>query len=181
MIAELKTQISKAISHLKSEFTTLQTGRANASLVDELMIDSYGSMMPLKQLANISCPDAKTIRVEPWDKNFVKEIEKAITIADIGINPQNMGDSIFLPIPPMTEDRRKSMVKLVHELSEKAKISIRSARQDSMKLAKMQEDEGALSEDQLKDLESDIQENVDSANKEIDQLSKKKEQEVLTV
>lgn len=181
MLNELQVLIEKAINHLKSEFSSLQIGRANVSLVDGIEIDSYGSKMPLKQVANIACPDAKTIKIEPWDKSLVKEIEKAITEANIGINPQNMGESIFLPIPPMTEDRRKDMVKLVHELAEKAKISVRNARHDAMKLAKIQEDEKEISEDQLKDLEADIQEKVDDANKLIESISKNKETEILTI
>lgn len=181
MLEELQAQIDKAINHLKTEFTALQIGRANASLVDEIEVESYGSKMPLKQVANIVCPDAKTIKIEPWDKNLVKEVEKAITEANIGINPQNMGESIFLPIPPMTEERRREMVKLVHELAEKAKISVRNARQDVMKMVKMQEDEKEISEDQRKDLEADVQERVDEANKSIDVTAKNKESEILTV
>jgi len=178
---ELKAQIQKAISHMKAEFASLQTGRANVSLVDEIEVESYGSKMSLKQVANVSCPDAKSIKIEPWDKNLVKEIEKAILEANIGINPQNMGESIFLPIPPMTEDRRKNMVKIVHQLSETARISVRNARHDAMKMVKLQQEEGGISEDQQKDLESDIQEIIKSSNAEIESLAKNKEQEVLTV
>ncbi len=172
---------AKVITHLKTEFTSLQTGRANVALVDEIEVESYGSKMPLKQVSNVSCPDAKSIKIEPWDKNLVKDIERAIGEANIGINPQNMGESIFLPIPPMTEDRRKDMVKLVHKLAETARISVRNARHDAMKLAKQQEEDGLLSEDQQKDLEADIQKEVDSFNEKIESLSKNKEQEVLTV
>ncbi len=178
---ELQTQLQKAIAHLKTEFTALQTGRANVSLVDEIEVESYGSKMPLKQVANISCPDAKSIKIEPWDKNLVKEVERALQEADLGINPQNMGESIFLPIPPMTEERRKDMVKLVHKLSETAKISIRNARHDAMKMVKIQQEEGDISEDEQKNLETDIQKEVDIFNKEVDSLAKNKEQEVLTV
>ncbi len=178
---ELQAQLQKAIAHLKAEFTSLQTGRANVSLVDEIEVESYGSKMPLKQVANVSCPDAKSIKIEPWDKNLVKDVERAIQEADIGINPQNMGESIFLPIPPMTEERRKDMVKLVHKLAETARISIRNARHDAMKLAKLEQEEGVLSEDQQKDLEADIQKEVDVFNEKVETLSKNKEQEVLTV
>lgn len=181
MITELQDHLEKAINHLKAEFGSLQTGRASTALVDELEVESYGSKIPLKQVANIACPDAKTIKIEPWDKNLVKAVEKAIQEANLGINPQNMGEFIFLPIPPMTEDRRKGMVKMVHELAEKAKISIRTVRQDSMKIAKKQEEDKEISEDQLKDLEKDLQDVVDKANKEVDTISKNKEQEVLTI
>ncbi len=181
MIIELQNQIEKSITHLKSEFSALQIGRASTSLVDEIEVESYGSKMPLKQVANIACPDAKTIKIEPWDKSLIKEVERALNEANIGITPQNMGEHIFLPIPPMTEDRRKDMVKIVHDLAEKAKISIRNARQEAMKWVKMQKEESEISEDQQKDYESDIQAKVDDGNKNIEVLAKKKESEVLTV
>lgn len=105
--AELSPALTKAIDHLKGELSSLQIGRASTTLVEDIQVESYGSMMGLKATANISCPDATTIRVEPWDKTLMPVIEKAITEARIGITPQNMGDSILLPIPPMTEDRRE--------------------------------------------------------------------------
>jgi ribosome recycling factor len=178
---DLKNQIQKSIDHLKQEFATLQIGRASASLVDSVEVEVYGASSPLKQVANISCPDAKTIKVEPWDKSLVGDIEKAIQEANIGINPQNMGESLFLPIPPMTEERRQEIVKKVHQLTEEAKISVRNARQEAMKFIKLQKDENEVSEDQQKDLESEAQEIVDKSNKEIEELAHKKEQEILTV
>ncbi len=181
MSHELKSDIAKAIEHLRAEYAKLQIGRANSVLVEEISIESYGSQMPLKATANISCPDAKTIRIEPWDKSLIGEIEKAIQAANIGLNPQNMGDSILLPIPPMTEERRKDIVKTVHELAENARISIRSARHEAMKSIKSQKEEGDLSEDQQKDAESDVQEEIDKANKSIDEFMKKKETDVMSV
>lgn len=181
MIADLNSQIQKSTDHLKKEYAALQTGRASVALVEDIQIDSYGTLAPLKQIANIACPDPKTIRIEPWDKNAVGSIEKAIQESKIGINPQNMGTSIFLPIPPMTEERRKQIVKLVHELSEKTKISIRSARQESMKFIKLQKEENEISEDQQKDLESEIQELINRANKDVEELAKKKEAEVMSI
>ena len=181
MSHDLKTDIAKAIDHLRSEYAKLQTGRANAALVEELEVESYGSMMALKATANITCPDAKTIRIEPWDKSLIGEIEKSIQSANIGLNPQNMGDSIILPIPPMTEERRKDIVKIVHKLGENAHISIRSARHEAMKTIKHQKDEKEISEDQQKDAESDVQEAIDKANKEVDELMKVKETDVMSV
>lgn len=181
MSADLQTQLDKAIEHMKKEFAGLQIGRASASLVDDIEVESYGSMMPLKQVANISCPDPKTIKIEPWDKGVLGEIEKAITVANIGINPQNMGEHLFLPIPPMTEDRRKQMVKFVHELAEKAKISVRNARHDELKMVKLQKEEGELSEDEQKAAEKEVQGLVDAANQKIDESAKVKEKDILTV
>jgi ribosome recycling factor len=135
-------------------------------------------MMPIKNVATVSCPDARTLRVEPWDKSTVGAIERAIVIADIGITPQNMGAHILLPIPPMTEERRKKLVKSVHEEAERAKIVIRNARQEAMKKIKADVD---LSEDEKKGFEKDIQESVDARNKEVDELAKKKETDILTV
>ncbi len=173
----LEAALKQALDHLKKEFTSLQVGRANTALVEDLEVESYGSMMPLKSVANISCPDPKTIKIEPWDKSVLGEIEKAVQQANIGINPQNMGEHLYLPIPPMTEERRMQLVKLVHELAEKAKISVRNARHDAINHL----DADELSEDQMRDAKNDIQEAVDKANQEIDQISKNKETEVKTV
>lgn len=180
-MTNLQQLLQKTVAHLKSEYGTLQIGRASTSLVEEIIIESYGTRMSLKSSANISCPDAKTIKIEPWDKNLVGKIEKAILGANINITPQNMGESILLPIPPMTEERRKQIVKLVHEMSENSKISIRQSRQDSLKEIKKQKDDKEISEDEFKKKEKEIQEQVDKANKEIEDLTSQKEKEVLTV
>jgi len=173
----LQQELQKAIDHLKKEFATLQVGRANVALVDEIEVESYGSMMPMKSVANISCPDPKTIKIEPWDKSVLGELEKAIQQANIGINPQNMGEHLYLPIPPMTEERRGQLVKMVHEMAEKAKISVRNVRHDAINHL----DSDELSEDQMRDAKNDIQEAVDKANSEIETLAKNKESEVKTV
>ncbi len=181
MVPELAPHLQKAIDHLKTEFATLQIGRANAALVEDLSIECYGAQMALKASANISCPDAKTIRIEPWDKTLIGEIEKTIRESNLGINPQNMGDYILLPIPPMTEERRRDIVKLVHDMTEKAKISVRNARHDVLKKLKGQKDNKEISEDEYKDQEAEIQEKVNEANKQIDELSANKEKEVMSV
>ena len=181
MITEISTALDKAITHLKDQFATLQAGRANTTMVDEIQVESYGSMMGLKSVANISCPDAKTIRIEPWDKSMVGPIEKAIQVADIGIMPQNMGEHLLLSIPPMTEDRRKKLVKLVHEEAEHARISVRNARHDFLKKVKHQKDENEISEDEQKKIEKQIQEKVEAANKQIEEISQHKEKDIMTV
>jgi ribosome recycling factor len=178
MISTLETTISGAVAHLKQVYAGLQAGRASAAMVDDIQVESYGSMMPMKNVATISCPDTRTLRIEPWDKSIVGAIAKAITVADIGITPQNMGAYILLPVPPMTEDRRKKLVKGVHEEAERAKISIRTARQEAMKKIKADAD---LSEDEQKSLEKEAQELVDERNKEVDELCKKKETDIMTV
>lgn len=181
MLNELTAAMEKAIDHMKVQFASLQAGRANATMVEDLQVESYGSIVPLKNVGNISCPDPKTIRIEPWDKSLVSVIEKAVISAEFGIMPQNFGDHLLLPIPPMTEERRKKLVKIIHEETENARISVRNARQEAMKFVKMQKDEGDISEDEQKKFEKQIQEKVDDKNKEIDELSKKKESDILTV
>jgi len=178
MVDALQKTIDGAAEHLRQTYSTLQAGRANTAMVEDLEVESYGAMMQLKATSNISCPDARTVRIEPWDKSLIGKIEKAIVEADLGINPQNMGDNILLPIPPMTEDRRKKLVKIVHEEAEHAKIAIRNARQDTMKKIKADAD---LSEDEKKGLEADAQERVDAANKKIEEMAKKKETDILTI
>ena len=181
MIDELSAALEKAISHLQSQFSALQAGRANTAMIEDIQVESYGTMTGLKAVANISCPDAKTIRIEPWDKTLVGEIEKAITSADIGIMPQNMGEYILLPISPMTEERRKKLVKIVNEETEHAKISVRNARHEVLKKVKAQKDAKEISEDEEKKLEKEVQEKVDESNKKIEEMSAKKEKDILTV
>ena len=181
MITELQSHLDKSIDHLKSKMASLQAGKASVNMVEDIQVENYGSLMPLKSVANISCPDIKTIKIEPWDKNSMGDIQKAIMESDLGINPQNMGSHIFLPVPPMTEDRRKSLVKIVKEEEEAAKISIRNVRHDFLKKVKLQKDENEISEDEQKKLEKDIQEKIDSANKNIEELSKNKERDIMTI
>ena len=180
MITNLKHQLQKVIDHLKSDFAKLQIGRANVELVETIEIESYGVVSPLKNLANISCPDPKTVKIEPWDKSILGATEKAIQEANIGINPQNMGEYILCLIPPLTEERRKQTVKLVHEESEKAKISIRNIRHDFMKKIKIQKDNGDISEDEQKRLEKQIEEVVSEQNKNVDTITKKKATDIMT-
>jgi ribosome recycling factor len=174
-------QLENAITHLQKEFSALQIGRASTVLVEDIEVESYGSMMPLKSVANISCPDPRTIKIEPWDKSIVGNIERSIQEANLGINPQNMGEHLFLPIPPMTEERRKQMVKFVHELAEKTKISIRNARHDELKSIKALKEENEISEDEQAAMEKEVQTAVDKANQGVDERAKLKEKDILTV
>jgi len=181
MINELTMQLKKAVDFLRAEFAKLQIGRANASLVEEIEVEVYGAKSPLRNNAQISCPDAKTIRIEPWDKSIMANVEKSIIQANIGLNPQNMGECILVPIPPMTEDRRKQTVKIVKDEAEKTRISIRNIRHDALQKIRKQRDNKEISEDEQKRLEKQIDEKVSETNKEIETLSKKKEDDVMKV
>lgn len=180
-IEDLIKKCQDALDHLHQEYAKIQTGRANAALVESLMVDSYGVKSPLKALANISVPEAKQIAIQPWDRGQLVSIEKAIIEADLGLNPQNDGVLIRLNLPPLTEERRKELVKLVHKLAEDAKISIRNARHESLHQFKEMEKAKEISEDELRGKESDVQEKVDEFNKKVEENSKKKEEDVMTV
>jgi len=181
MTAEIEKQLQKITDFLASEFAKLQIGIASTGIVDEIEIESYGTKSPLKNLANISCPDARTIKIEPWDKSILSEIERTILAADIGINPQNMGENILCPIPQMTEERRKKIVKIAHEMAENSHISLRNVRQDFLKKIKNDKNEKIISEDEAKKMEKKIEEKISDAKKKIDEMSKKKEAEILKV
>lgn len=177
----ITTALELALAHLKKQLATLQVGRASTGLVDGVQVEQYGTMGPIKSCANIAVPDAQTLRIEPWDKALVGAIEKAIMEANLGLNPTNMGEYLLVPIPPLTEERRKKLGKTVHEEGEKARISVRSVRQDALKAVKQQKDDKTVSEDEAKTMEKDIQKEVDTANQEIETLVKKKESDLMTV
>lgn len=181
MMSQLQADIQKIVAHLKKQYGSIQAGKANPTMVEGIMVESYGSLMPLNQTANISCPDSKTLKIEPWDKSIIGTIEKAIQVSDLGINPQNMGTYILLPIPPMTEDRRKQLVKAAKEEAENAHISLRNTRAHTRDLVKHQKDAKEISEDEAKKYETDIQREVDAATKEIKDIEKQKEQDIMTI
>jgi ribosome recycling factor len=180
-LQKAKQSFDGAIAHLKAEFTQLQTGRASASIVDGLLIDSYGMKQPLKAVASVSVPDAKTIMIQPWDKGVLGEIEKAIRNSDLNLNPVNNGAGVIINIPDLTEERRRDLTKVVGRMTEEAKISIRNARHDAMAALKRMEHDGDLSEDEKKRGEKQLQEQVDAANKEVVDLSKDKEAQIMKV
>lgn len=178
----IENQLKSAINFLKKEFSALQTGRANAILVEDLEIEAYGAKQPLKHLANISIPDSQTILIDTWDKSLLSVVEKVIQKnPNFSFSIRNDGVAIRLNVPTLTEDRRKEIVRIVHSHSEKAKISIRNIRHDFHGKLKKQKEDGDISEDEFYKEEKKLQEKVDEANKNIDELSKKKEQEVLTI
>jgi len=171
----------KAIDHLHHEYGKLQTGRASAGLVEGIEVENYGTRMPIKALASISVPDAKTIAIQPWDRGSMSSIEKAIQESGIGLNPQNDGLVIRLNLPPLTEERRRDLVKVVHQLSEDARISIRQGRHEAIDELKRMEKEKEISEDERIGKEKKMQESVDEYNKKVEELAKKKETDIMTV
>lgn len=177
MDQHLASELDRIVNFLQGEYGRLQTGRASASLVEHLNVEAYGSMQPLKNLANISVPEARQIVIQPWDKGVMAAIEKAINTSNLGLNPLNDGLLIRLTIPQLTEERRKEMVKLVGKLAEEARISVRNVRQDALK--KIKKDE--VGEDEAKRLEGGIQGQVEKANERIDEIAKKKEEDVMKV
>ncbi len=176
-----EAEMKKVIDHLKTEYSHLQIGRASASLVEGVMVEAYGSNQPLKALAHISVPDAKTIQIQPWDKGTLQAIEKGIMISNMGLTPNNDGIVIRINIPPLTEERRRDLTKVVNKLAEDARISIRHARQTVMDKIRAQEKAKEISEDIGKGLEKKLQDKVDAMNQDIEMLSKTKEADVMKV
>jgi ribosome recycling factor len=181
VIIEAKSKMEAAYNYLLSEYSKLQTGRANPALVENLMVESFGTMMPLKGLASISIPETTQIAIQPWNRDSLVNIEKAIANANLGLNPQNNGTLIRIQLPPLTEERRKDLVKLVYKYAEDAKISVRNARHDGLGRLKSMEKNKEISEDLLSSKEKEFQKTVDDYNTKIEESSKKKEKDIMTV
>lgn len=169
-----------AIKHLEKEYVQIRAGKADVRVFDEVMVDYYGTMTPLPQASNVSAPDAKTIMIQPWDKSLIPIIEKAIMAANIGFTPANNGEIIRITIPPLTEERRRELVKRSKEVAENAKVSIRGQRRSANdELKKMQKD--GLSEDTSKDYQDEVQKLHDKYIKEVDEMAKFKEEDIMTI
>ncbi len=181
IITHLKEELQKALDYLHKEYASLQIGRASTGLVETIDVEAYGAIQPLKNMANISCPDAKTIQVQPWDKSVVGTVEKAIRDCGLGLNPVNNGSALMITIPPLTEERRKDLVKIVHKEAEEAKVAVRQARHNAINKLKNLEKEKEISEDDLKTQEKKVQESVDETNKKIEEDAKHKDNEVMSV
>ena len=177
LILDVTEKMDKTIENLEKRFTTVRAGRANPSSLDGIMVEYYGSMTPLKQLATISVPEARQLLIKPFDKSSLSSIEKAIISSNLGYNPGNDGETIRIVIPELTEERRRELAKQVKSLAEEAKVSIRNIRPDALEDVKKAE----LPEDEEKGMEKDIQDMVNEYNKKIDNALKEKEQELLTV
>lgn len=178
---QIEAKMQKTIALLKQELSYLRAGRANPSILEKISIDYYGVPTPINQLANISVPEARIIVIQPWDASTLKEIEKAIQKSDIGINPSNDGKVIRLVFPPLTEERRKELLKVVKKYGEESKVAIRSIRRDSLDEYKALKKEGQITEDDLKATEKDIQELTDKYIEEIDKIVEAKSREILEV
>ncbi|MEN9932611.1 MAG: ribosome recycling factor [Pseudomonadota bacterium] len=177
--ADLERRTTGAIEALKHDLTGLRTGRANTALLDPVQVEVYGSMMPLNQLATVAAPEPRMLSVQVWDRSNVTPVEKAIRSAGLGLNPITDGQTLRLPIPDMTEERRKEMVKLAGSYAEKAKIAARNVRRDGMEALKAAEKKGKISQDEQKRLEADVQKITDKAMTDIDAAVAAKEKEIL--
>lgn len=177
IIDTTKESMAGAISHLEKELVNIRAGKASPSMVGSVMVDYYGSQTPLNQVANVNTPDARTISIQPWEKNMLQEIERAIMIANLGFNPMNNGEMVIINVPPLTEERRRDLVKQAKSEAEDAKVSIRNARQDANKEIKKLD----ISEDLQKNTEVDVQELTDNYTKKVDDILAVKEKEIMTV
>ena len=170
MADTVEERMKKTIASLKDEFNTLRTGRASASLFDKVRVDYYGDKSPLSQVATISIPEARMVVIQPWDKGLIKEIEKGILSADLGLNPSNDGKVIRIAIPPLTADRRKELCKQAKNMAENSRVAIRNIRRDGNDDLKKQQKDGILTEDSLKKAEDAIQKSTDYFIKEINKI-----------
>ncbi len=174
-------KMKKSIESVASDFAAVRAGRANAAVLDRIMVDYYGTPTPIHQIASIGSPDPRTLTIQPWDASAVKLICKAIQESDLGINPQNDGKIIRLAFPQLTEERRKELVKQIAKYAEGGKVAIRNIRRDAVEKFKAQKKNGEITEDDMKIAEKDIQKMTDDMCKEIDALLEKKEKELLAV
>jgi ribosome recycling factor len=173
--------MKKSIDATQQSFNSLRTGRANASILDRVMVDYYGMETPLKSLANISTPDATTITIQPYDKGSLEQIEKAISMSDVGLTPNNDGEIVRLNIPPLTSERRQELVKIAGKYAEEGRVSIRNIRRDAIEEVRKAEKNHELSEDEAHDIQEKIQKLTDKYVNKVDELLKAKEEDITTV
>ena len=174
-------KMGKTINVLQDDYATIRAGRANPHVLDKIKVDYYGTPTPIQQVGNISVPEARMIMIAPWEKSLLKEIEKAINMSDLGINPTNDGTTVRLIFPELTEDRRKELVKEVKKKGEAAKVAVRNIRRDTVDAIKKMEKASEISEDDLKDGENKVQKLTDKAIEEIDKTIENKSKEIMTV
>ena len=180
-IKEYEDKMKKSVDSLKEDYTTIRAGRANPHILDKIKVDYYGTPTSLQQVANISVPEARMIQIQPWDASLIKEIEKAIMIADLGVMPTNDGKVIRIIFPELTEDRRKELAKEVKKKGEEAKVAIRNIRRDANDKAKKLNKDNEISDDELSNIEADIQKVTDKITAEIEKMIDKKTDEIMTV
>ena len=178
---EFEGKMKKTVELLGVSFASVRAGRANAAVLDQIQVDYYGTPTPIQQIATISTPDPRSLLIQPWDTSTLKSIEKAILASDLGINPQNDGRTIRLVFPQLTEERRKELTKQVRKYGEEGKVALRNIRRDAMEDFKKKKKASELTEDDLKQLEKELQDLTDKRCKDIDELTAKKEQELMAV
>jgi ribosome recycling factor len=178
---EAQARMKKAVEHTLHEFSTIHTGKASPAMVESVMVEAYGSMMPLKGCAAITTPDPRMIQIQPWDKGVLRAIEKALQMANIGVNPVVDGNLIRLPFPDLSRERRQEFVKTAQRLAEEGRVAVRHCRRDAMEATKKLKKDGKISEDDEKRLEKDVQTATDKAIKDIDTHLATKEKDLLTV
>ena len=181
LIQSAQGKMAKSVEHAKAEFSTVRTGRASASLLDRIEVDYYGTQTPLRQLSTVNVPEPRMLTVQPFDPSSIKSIEKAIMESDLGLTPSNDGKLIRLPIPQLTEERRKELVKVVRNMAEEHRVAVREIRRDAMRHLKELVDKGEVGADEEHRAEGKVQEATDTHTKQIDELLKHKEAEVLEV
>lgn len=180
-IKQMRQHMDDALDAMRREFATVRTGKATPALLDTVRVEAYGSKLPLNQVATVNTPEPRLIVVQPWDKTVIGDIERGIQSADLGLNPSNDGNVIRVPIPPLSEERRKDMVRLLHKMAEEGRISIRHARQEANKEIKQRESDHEISEDDAHRQLDEVQQATDEYIARIDEMMKSKEAEIMEV
>lgn len=178
---DIKRRMDGAVDNLQTEFLGLRTGRASASLLDPVMVDAYGSKMPLNQLATVTVPEPRMLSVQVWDHSMAKAVEKAIRDGGLGLNPQAEGSSLRIPLPDLNEERRKELTKVAGKYAESCRVAIRNVRRDGMDTLKKLEKDGSISEDEQKKFETDVQKMTDESIGKVDKMLADKEKDIMTV
>lgn len=181
IISKSEEKMNKSIAALEHEYTSIRAGRANPSVLDKISVDYYGVPTKINQMAAVSVSEARMLVIQPWDMTTLKAIEKAIQTSDLGINPTNDGKVIRIAFPPLTEERRKELVKDVHKIAEESKVAIRSIRRDANEKLKAMKKDSAITEDDLKDGEKEIQNLTDKFCKKVDEIARAKENEIMEI
>lgn len=181
VLAKAESKMNKTIQKLENDYAAIRAGRANPSVLDKVTVDYYGAPTPVNQLASVSVTEARVLTIQPWDGSVCRAIERAIQTSDIGINPQSDGKTIRLVFPPLTEEKRKEIVKDVSRMAEDAKVALRSIRRDAIEKLKAMKKEGELTEDDLKQAEKKAQDITDKSTKTVDKCSEAKQKEVITL
>lgn len=181
VVKELEGALAKGIDGFKKELTKVRTGRANTAILDGVRVDYYGTMTPLGQVASLSVPDARMITIKPWEKSLIPEIERSIRAAQLGLNPNSDGEVVRVPMPPLTEERRRDLVKVVKKMAEDARVALRGARRDSNEMLKEALKDKAISEDEEKQGLKRVQEATDKAVTQADEILAKKEAEIMEI